>query len=417
MADVVEALDGALEDGMFASPAVLDECFAQARSRAAGEVEGALGESGWYDLTAEPYPQPTTDITAPVPARRPTVNAVRRVWLAKFDPASQDWYDPATRSYTSDVYDERWFPWSRPERAARDGNYWLSSYATPANRTAIMHLDIGDLIFIQRMDPGPRHKELRDPQDGAARVIAGVSLVLAVEEWDDPDTERRERRVSLLPAARFRWPVPRETARRHGRLTGNSFVRMPQNPDGTGQLGFTLSAVAGHDDVNDLLAVCGIHPEALSDPDPARVAARLRATAHGNRPLWRLRWDHVYQDSVRRRHEQAAIAACRAWAAARMYVERADAQLRPLAGYDLQFQDFQGNILEVEVKGYTPLRLNAVKLQPSQEARAKSSAAGATPPWKLFAVLGVQRQMSKTVVKDARQVVDLLASGGLKVGY
>jgi hypothetical protein len=267
------------------------------------------------------------------------------------------------------------------------------------------------------MDPGPDHKELRDPQDGAARVIAGVSMVLATEEWNDLGTERRERRVSLMPVARFRWPVPRETALRHGRLTGPSFSRMPQNPDGTGPPGFTLAAVAGDRDINDLLAVSGIHPQALSDPDPARVAARLRATAHGNEPLWRMRWDHVYQDSVRRAHERAAVAECRAWAAGQQYVERTDAQLTPLAGYDLAFQDFQGNLLEVEVKGYTPLRLDAVKLQPSQEVRAKSSAAGATPPWKLYAVLGVQRKVSKTVIKDAGEVVALLAAGGLKVSY
>jgi hypothetical protein len=56
-------------------------------------------------------------------------------------------------------------------------------------------------------------------------------------------------------------------------------------------VGFTLSALRD-EDVVDLLGVCGIHPDALAEPDLAGLAARLRATAIGNEELQRHRYDH-----------------------------------------------------------------------------------------------------------------------------
>ena len=74
-------------------------------------------------------------------------------------------------------------------------------------------------------------------------------------------------------------------------------------------MGFTLSALRG-EDIVDLLGVCGIHPDALAEPDLAVLAARLRATANGNEELWRHRYDRVVIHAVRMKHERAAVRSC-----------------------------------------------------------------------------------------------------------
>jgi len=303
-----EALDGTLGAGLVVTHESLDRYFARARQRSGDKTETALGEAGWYRLDAEPYPEPVTDLDAPQPVRRQIVNTVRRVWIARFNPASEPWYDEQTCTSGSDVDDDSLFPWHHPEDAAATGNFWLSTTSTPECRAAIERLQIGDLVVVQRSDPKER-KHLRG-RFGATDVLYGLAIAYAAEEWTDSATERRERQVSLLPAGKFRHPVPRTTARRHQRLRGISFSSPPQTPDGSRRLGFTLSAVLD-DDVNELLSVCGLHPDALAEPDLARLCARLRATARGNRLLWRMRWDHVYQHKVRTCHEQKAVAACK----------------------------------------------------------------------------------------------------------
>lgn len=344
--------------------------------------------------------------------RRPTVDAVRALWLAKFNPGAEEWYDEVTDESGSDVADEKLFPWSHPEQAVRDGNFWLSTVATPRNRTAIDAVAAGDLVVVQRSDPGPDYPSLRS--DGATDVLFGLALALSPEAWVDWTTGRWERRVSLVPVARLTWPVPRATARRKSRLRGHSFSRMPQRPDGTGPLGFTLSAVVG-DDIADLLAVLGVSPEAMAEPDLARLAARLRATATGNRELWRFRWDHVFRHAVRTAHERAAVARCEEWARDRGYLFRATAERVANAGYDLLFQDATGRELQVEVKGYTATRLNAVHLQPSQKQRAREAATGTPPDWRLYALLAVDTAQPVEHIHTASEVVALLDEGGLQV--
>jgi hypothetical protein len=54
---------------------------------------------------------------------------------------------------------------------------------------------------------------------------------------------------------------------------------------------------------------------------------------------------------------------------------RADAQLVPNAAFDLLFSDYDGENLEVEVKGYMTRRLAEGTLQRSQVTRATLSAA------------------------------------------
>lgn len=396
----------AVEDGTPTSWEELDELLGPPRAVQAGAVETELGRAGWYDSSAPPYPAPTTPVDAPEPAKPPVVEAVRHLWMARFNPGSPGWSD-------SDPDDDRYFSWPHPERAVARGEYWLSTTATPANAKAILELEIGDLVIVQRSDPKSLGRaDLRGCHSGD--VLIGVAIVTIIDEWDDIGTGDRERRVCLLPAAKFRYPVPRSTARRHGRIKGGSFQFMPQHRDGTGRLGFTLSAITV-DQWSELLAVCGIHPDAMSEPDLAVLAARLRATAVGNKAYWKLRWDHVFRHAVRRRHEQEAIRRCRQWAAGRGLVFSQCAQYRPNAGYDLLFVDWQQKHVEAEVKGYMTATLAEVHLQRSQAARASSAATGASPDWWLFAALKVHTKKPHEHVRRASDVVALIASGGIQV--
>jgi hypothetical protein len=399
----------------------LDAIFAADRSIRATEIETELGEAHWYTREADPYPPPTTPVDAPLPTDRPTVSAIRHLWLATYNPASPDFYDPVAGTSHSDVLDESIFPWSHPEIAAAEGNFWLSTVATSSdnNRPAIEAISVGDLVVVQRSDPKSQPHLRKHPRTGtpfgATDMLVGIALAERAEEWTDAETGRRERRVSLLPAAEFTWPVPRQRARRDGRLHGESFAYRPQLPDGSrSRPGFTLSVLRG-DDIVELLGVCGIHPDTLAEPDLAVLAARLRATATGNKTLWRFRYDHVVIHALRRKHERAAVAACKEHVAAMNWVYRESAEARGLAGFDLLFEDAKGNQVEVEVKGYTSPDLAKVRLQPSQEDRARTSVAGHTPPWFLYALLAVDSRVPDPRWLPARDAVNMIDSGGLQV--
>lgn len=389
----------------------LDQTFAAVRDSDAQDLEVEYGTAGWYDTSAAPYPRPATPVDAPRPAAPPVVTAVRGLWLATYNPAG--WFDEVTGRSHSDVYDHGIFPWAHPEQAVATGNWWLSTDATPANRPAIESITVGDLVVVQRSDP-TEQKHLRDPRDGATSVLVGVAIAGSAESWVDATSGRWETRVNLVPAAFFSWAIPRTTARRRGRLRGPSFRNRPQLPDGTGPVGFTLSAVTGSD-VSELLAVCGIHPDALAEPDLAVVASRLRATAHGNEELWRYRYDHVFRNSVRVAHEQAAVAACHAWAKGQDWQVRRSAEREPDAGFDLRFADLTGRIVRIEVKGYATRDLAQVHLQPSQAREARAAAASGVCDWLLYAVLGVDSDTPDEHILSAAEVATLLDSGGIQV--
>lgn len=412
---IPDILDDALGSGGVVPFESLDETFADQRAGLAAGLESDLGVAGWYETSADPYPAPTTPVDAPPSASPPILTSVRSLWLATYKPGH--WVDPGTGLTTSDVFDEHHFPWSHPETAAAQGNFWLSTAATPQGRPAIEAINVGDLVIVQRSDPGAANAALRTVDGkphGATSLLAGVAVALAAETWDDADTGRRERRVSLVPAARFEWPVPRVTARRHQRLRGDSFRNRPQLPDGTGPVGFTLSAVIGPD-VTELLAVCGIHPEALADPDLNRVFARLKATAVGNRALWRYRYDHVLRHAIRTRHEVAAVEACKRAAAVRRWTFWESAERQPNAGYDLIFRDAARRTAYVEVKGYETRVLSDVHLQPSQARRARAAAARPRPDWFLYTLLGVNSQNPDESWHTARRITHLLDTGGIQV--
>lgn len=404
--DLDDAFGGTLGESGSVDERVVDEVFGDARRTSAK----AWAESLKAHSDEPPFDGPTTPIDAPPNQAPPLINAVRNLWLARFNPGNPDFVQ-LDGSPVSDVNDDSQFPWQDRVRAVRTGNFWLSTTHTPKNRTAIEEIAVGDLVVIQRSDP-------RDPvlrgRFGATSVLIGVAIVESAEEWKDTSTGRRERRISLSPAGKFEWPIPRSEAKKHRRLVGRSFKRMPQRPDGTGAPGFTLSAIA-LDDWAEMLAVCGIHPEAMSEPDLGRLEGRLRATAKGNHELWRFRWDHVFQHSLHTAHEQAAIQRCRDWAKKNSLLFRSDAQRSPNAGYDLLFVDASGKELQVEVKGYTADLLAQVNLQPSQAKRAQNANKGNPPDWKLFAVLKVHTKHPVELVKSASEVVQLINTGGIRV--
>ena len=218
----------------------------------------------------------------------------------------------------------------------------------------------------------------------------------------------------LHRASKFTHPVPRRTARNHHRLRGRSFSELPQRPDGGGPVGFGLSAVLW-DDAVELLSVCGIPPEALAGAGHGPACRRLRASVTGNPLFLRLRYDAVLRDRVRRIHEREAERRAESWAAANGYVNRAEYQHVPLAGFDLLFADAAGTHLQVEVKGYASPNLARVHLQPSQAWRAQDAAQGMPPDWRLFALLGAgSKRPTEKIVEPAR-VMSLVAARGLQV--
>ena len=396
-------LSAALGSGVRITADEVSETFAPASSALAAELETALGRAGFYSGQADGYPPPTTRLDAPPPKHPPAITPIRDLWLASFTPG---W-----RGYRSDVHADVHFPWANPELAAAEGNDWLSTEDTPVNRAAIEEIRPGDLVIVQRSDPRD-DKGLRLPDWGATSLLVGAAIAGPAEAWTDAKG-RRQRRVHLIPATRFTDLVPRTTAKSFGRVTGGVFEKRPQRQNGTGGRGRTLSAVPGAGAV-DLLAVCGIHPDALTEPDLPTLIARLRATKTGSKELLEYRYDHVLQNNRRRANEQRAVAACRAELAARQLIERDDLQLCGGEGCDLLAVDVAGAEVRIEIKGYTSKRLADVHLQPSQAQAARDVAARRTNDWWLYALLDVESARPKSAWHSADDVATLLATGGIQ---
>lgn len=402
--DLDQALRSALAAGGELTVDEVAELLEASTTETAQSIETTFGEAGWYTGNADPYAAPATPFDNPPAAAPSTVDAIRRLWFARYNPADPDFDVP-------DIDDDSKFPWQHPEAAPRDG-WWLSTLNTPSGRAAIEEIETGDLVICQRTDPGPGNRDVTDPY--RTDMLVGVCAVGMVDEWNDATSGRREREVCLLPLSKFTHAVPRRTARKNHRLQGPSFRWPQQLPGRRGPLGFGLSAV-DWDDAVELLSVCGIPPDALAEPDTARLAARLHASETGNRLFLRMRYDAVLRDRVRRVHERQAEGRAEAWASANGYVMRQEFQHVPLAGFDLLFVDASGHMLQVEVKGYSTRSLGSVALQPSQAQRAHDAAAGAPPEWRLYALLGAGSKNPDEHVLAPADVVKLIASGGLQV--
>ncbi len=170
-----------------------------------------------------------------------------------------------------------------------------SSVNTPAGRQAIAEIATGDLVICQRTHPTRRG-------DGD---LVGICTIGLTDAGNDAETGQREHAACLIPLTKFTHPVPRRTAQRHGRLRVESLCQGQQLPGRQGPVGFGLSDVEDADAV-ELLSVCGIPPEALTEPDNAHLAAQLRATDTGNPLFHKLRYDAVLRPQVRRAHELEA---------------------------------------------------------------------------------------------------------------
>lgn len=379
------------------------ETLLRDNTRAAhANIEESFGSAGWYTREADPYPPPGV-VTRPDEHARQLIYADRRLWISR--------YRPENRAFEySDIDDDRQFPWLHPEGATR-GGWWLNTKSTPLGSMAINEVATGDLVVCQRTDPGSDRRRSTDRYK--TDMLVGLCTVGLIDAWHDAETGHRERSVCLVPLAKFKYPVPRRTARNYHRLLGKSFSHPRQLPDRHGRIAFGLSAVDWVDAI-DLLSVCGIPPAALSEPDTSRLAARLRASETGNPLFLRLWYDAVLQDRVRRVHERQAEKRAQAWAQRHGYVLRQGFQQVANAGFDLLFADGAGRLLQVEVKGYSSKNLASIHLQPSQAQRAKEAALGVPPDWRLFALLGAGSSKPKEQLLDPTTVMQLLASGGLQ---
>ena len=112
----------------------------------AAQTESALAEAGWFESSVPPYPEPTTEVDAPPRQCPPVIKAVRRIWLAKFNPAAPQSFSDARETSGSDVDEGHLSHWSPPEIALQDGNFWLATTATPKNRVGIEALNVGDRV-------------------------------------------------------------------------------------------------------------------------------------------------------------------------------------------------------------------------------------------------------------------------------
>lgn len=402
--DLELTLDAVLGDGAAMTIDEVETLLRESATHARQAIETNFGSAGWYGKDAQPYDPPSTPLDAPPATDAPIIEVDRRLWLARYNPADPDFDVP-------DVDDDSKFPWEHPQAAPQDG-WWLSTVHTPGGRAAIEEIDVGDLVICQRTDPGAAD---RDPGDQyRTNMLIGICEIGMVDAWDDADTGRRERRACLIPLSKFKYPVPRRTARTNHRLRGPSFESPRQLPDRAGPIGRGLSAI-DWDDAVELLSVCGVPPEALAEPDTALLAARLRASDTGNRLFLRLRYDAVLRDRVRRVHEREAERRAEAWAASHGYVDRQEFQHVANAGFDLLFTDEQGQQLQIEVKGYASRHLRSVHLQQSQARRAHDAAAGTPPDWRLFALLGAGSKNCAEQILEPREVVRRIKDGGIQV--
>lgn len=363
-----------------------------------GLLEGSFARAGWYGGSAEPYASPLVPWPAPVSRRPAVVTAIRRLWLARYNPSDPDFA-------ANDIADDLDFPWWHPELAPTDG-WWVDSTKKPASRASILAASVGDLIICQRTGP-----------TRADTLLIGVCAVGWASTWVDHCTDRRERALCLIPLTKFDFPVPRSSARAHHRLLADSFTEKARQLPGTaGPVGRFLSYVEPGDAV-DLLSVCGIAPEALAETDTAVLAARLRATPTGNERFLRHRYDAVLQNDLRREHERSAEALATTWAESEGYhLLEGNVHRVPLSGFDLlAYRPSDDHEMQIEVKGYGSPALRSIRLQQAQADRAREAASGVGPTWILFAVLKAGSSDYEVKRLTAEQVVELLDRGDIQV--
>lgn len=396
-ADLDELLADTLGDGR---PIGEDEAFESSSDPSlwSATIEDQFAEAGFYSGDEEPYESPETPSGAPRLENPPIVDAVRRVWISRYNPT---W---------SDVADTSQYPWNAPELAPRDG-WWLSTINTSGGRPAISEITTDDLVLMQRTDPGPAHRDASDMF--RTTMLFGLAGVARKLSWLDVDTGEREIAVCLMPLCAFDDPVPRKTAKVRNRLKGLSFSAPRQLPGRGGPVGMGLSFVEAGDTV-ELLSVCGIDPVVLAEPNLATIASRLRASRTGSKKFADLRYDHVIRHEERRRHERRAEEHAVEWAERNGYVLEERCQHVPGAGFDMLFMDSASKQLQMEVKGYSTSRLRNIHLQDSQKARARAAASGLPPEWVLYALLQVSSDEPTEHIVTSQNAVQILDDGGFR---
>jgi len=408
-ADLDAALSPLLGQGGPVSEEQTEEAFADVFDAMPDRIETSFGAAGFYGRDGQPYRPPSTPWFAPRPANAPVISAKRSLWFVRFNPKPSAGEDP-DQADVFDVDEPLHFDWFHPE-GAEDWGWRIDTDYSKAG-PALAALCSGDLVIVQRTDPGAGRRKNNDKH--GTNVLLGLAAVLHVRAYQDIFGDLR-RSACLLPLVRFDHPVPRRTANRRGRLLGQSFSAPRQRPGREGGVSHHLSPVED-DDIVDVLSVCGIHPEVLAEPSLAVIAARLGNSATGNKEFRDLRYDHVVANDARRAQEREAVVRAREWAEGKGHSYLDTAESEALAGYDLLFADSVGGRLQIEVKGYSSRTLRSVHLQPSQYLRAEAAARGVPPNWVLFALLGVGTSRPATErVLLAREAVTAIEAGGLRV--
>lgn len=300
-----------------------------------------------------------------------------------------------------DIADDTKFPWTHPEAAPYDG--WWHPASTPRLVARRSPRSPGDLVICQRTHPTRRG-------DGD---LVGICTIGLTDAWNDAETGQREHAACLISLAKFTHPVPRRTAQRHGRLRVESLSQGQQLPGRQGPVGFGLSDVEDADAV-ELLSVCGIPPEALTEPDNAHLAAQLRATDTGNPLFHKLRYDAVLRPQVRRAHELEAERRAEKWAADHGYLKH-DGYHVPSVASTCCSSTAPALSSKSRSRGTFARSLATVHLQPSQAKRATDARAGTPPDWRLFALLGAGTKNPDEQVCTPDEVVELLRNGGIQV--
>jgi hypothetical protein len=371
------------------------------------EIAASFGQAGFYSGDADPYPIPTTSFDASERTRGPIVEAMRSLWIGRWNPSDKRFRNGDKSG--SDIEDRRAFPWEHPEAALREG-WWIS---TERWTDKMLHARVGDLVVVQRQRPAEAERNAHESVD-ADRMYVGLASVLATTSWLDEETDLYETRACLIPLCHFNHPVPITTAKKTMHRLGDSAIsKLPAAADRTG-MNRQLSAVP-LDAAVELLSVCGVSPEILAEGDLATIAGLLAATETGNEEYLALRYDHQVRQAARHANEMRAEAEAQTWAEAKGYTFVSRDATKPLLGYDLLFKDDAEEELQIEVKGYSTDKLAEVNLQPSQVHRATEAAAGTPPDWRLYALLRASTNRPLEAIRLPQEVVDLVESGGIGV--
>lgn len=301
------------------------------------------------------------------PYGREPVTQVRRCFVAKFNPAFE--HSDVAIFQRSDPYTAEKL-WRMPSAC------WVSDDPTNARSApAFGRIAPDDLIFVQRLEPRFEGQTYDDPELDGRPTLVGLWWATAVHRYQHPDVRLRPvTNVWHAPVVRFDDHVDLPTIRRDDTVNRiGAFTDRSRS---------TLVELSAHD-AAVLAEACSLPSWVLTEPDPAKIAARLRTARTGMRSVDRsYRRDARFRHKVRRDVEVAAVDRTEAdMVAAGWSVVRKEHV--PLWGADLDCE--RGGLHRaIEVKGRLRDDWANARLERSQYDRARRAAANSDDDWWLF---------------------------------